>query len=51
VVGLVDSSRSDVGWLVEGVSGRVAWVSDCTESTVSVLVARIVGSSTASADR
>jgi hypothetical protein len=47
---LVDSPRSDVGWLVEGVSGRVAWVSDCTESTASALVARMVGSSTASAE-
>lgn len=43
VVGLVDSSRSDVGWLVEGVSGRGA--------AASPLAAGIVGSSTGSAER
>lgn len=35
MVGLVDSARSDVGWLVEGVSGRGACVSVATDSTAS----------------
>lgn len=51
VVGFVDSSSSDAAWFVEGVSGRGACVSDGTESTASVLVAWIIGSSTGPAER
>lgn len=52
VVGLVDDSAcSDVGWLVEGVSGRGTDVSDGIASSISVLAAcRMFGSSTGSAD-
>lgn len=52
VVGFVDSACSDVAWLVKGVSGRCAAVSDGTGCVASALGACwMIGSSTGSADR
>jgi hypothetical protein len=51
VVGFVDWSRSDVGWLVKGVSGCGACVFGSVDSIASALVAGMAGSSTGSADR